>query len=514
MTEPLFEVVPYSHQSLIKLLTAGARTAPESWERRIHGVYFKEYFGFLETKTVVAENNYVDQHFLDDYTAYYVGCFHGYERMCRRLHFFNIKFSPEEFTELIEKRRGKLSEEKLQKAYLGFVVVKPLPTTLLGRTCLKTYAGTERHYPITKTYKANLFGISLSIDTIAFQEQDTVTAACATSALWSALHCTGETFHHEIPSPHEITSAAKRGSGSLSRIFPNKGLTFPEMAQAVRAVGLEPLVLGGGKDQYTLSSTLYAYLNAKIPVVLGLELFENGGKSVGWHAITITGFRLPDSRPRSSSASVFKLRADRINKIYAHDDQVGPFARMSFMKGKKKGQPQFYLSTSYGGVGTHYAVGENMLVPLDNNIRIPFATISDTVIRFDQLLRDWANLTPSAKKLGNLEWDILLSSVNDFKSDIFSSSATTPSVRKNILFRNLPKFVWRAKARIGKKLVLELVFDSTDIEQGRLLLSIVEFDQSVSAGIRELAAFIFSDSQFAARMAELRTGPIFEHFRP
>jgi hypothetical protein len=144
MSKPAFEVVPYSHQELMKLLTVGARTAPESLERRIHGVYFNEYFEHLATKTVLAENNYVDQHFLDDFAAYYVSCFQPYERMCRRLHFFNIKFSESEFSELVEKRSGKLTQEKLQSAYLGFVVVKPLPATLIGRTCLKTYEGAKK----------------------------------------------------------------------------------------------------------------------------------------------------------------------------------------------------------------------------------------------------------------------------------------------------------------------------------------------------------------------------------
>ena len=32
-----------------------------------------------------------------------------------------------------------MSTETLQKNYLGFIVVKPLPSTVVGRTCLKTY---------------------------------------------------------------------------------------------------------------------------------------------------------------------------------------------------------------------------------------------------------------------------------------------------------------------------------------------------------------------------------------
>jgi len=511
--EPPFEVEAYSHQALMKLLTKGARTAPDSLERRIHGVYFKEYFEYLGARTVVVENRYVDQNFLDDYAAYYVGCFHEYERFCRRLHFFNVEFDDASFSKLIEGSEGKVTKEILQKSYLGFVVVKPLPTTLIGRTCLKTYGGSERYYPITQTYTANLFGIPLSIDTIAFQEQDKVTAACATSALWSALHCTGKTFHHVIPSPHEITSTAKKGS--VSRVFPHKdGLTFPEMAHVVRAVGLEPFVIGGAQDRTMLGSTLYAYLSAKIPVVLGLLVFDKAGKKIDRHAVTVTGFHLADSRTTRSRKREFRLKSDRIDKIYAHDDQVGPFARMAFMKGGLKKPTPFWLTTSYGGVETHYVIGEHMLIPVDRNIRIPFSTISDAILQFDHVLKDWARETPSAKHLADFEWDIFLSSVNDFKSDVFASFMGDPNRRQEILTSNLPKFLWRAKASIGDRAVLELVFDSTDIEQGRLLLSVVERDGDVAKEIRGLSEYIMSDPEAVTRANELRTGPIFEHFGP
>lgn len=508
-----FEVEAYTHQALMKLLTRGARTAPESLELRIHGVYFKEYFEHLKARTVVVENRYVDQNFLDDYAAYYVGCFRAYERFCRRLHFFNIEFDTADFSKLIDGGTESLSEEILQKSYLGFVVVKPLPTTLIGRTCLKTYGGAGRHYPITKTYAANLFGIPLLIDTIAFQEQDKVTAACATSALWSALHCTGKTFHHVIPSPHEITSTAKKGS--VSRVFPHKeGLTFPEMAHVVRSVGLEPLVIGGAKDRVLLSSTLYAYLSAKIPVVLGLQVFNKAGRQIDRHAVTVTGFHLADSRIGGSKKRSFRLKSDRIDKIYAHDDQVGPFARMEFMRGGQKKPTPFWLTTSYGGVGTHYVVGEHMLIPVDKNIRIPFSTISDAILQFDRVLKDWAQDTPSAKQLSDFEWDIFLSSVNDFKTDVFASFEGDSNRRQEILTTNLPKFLWRAKANIGKNTVLELVFDSTDIEQGQLLLSVIERDGEIAKEIRGLSDYFMSDSEGITRTHELRTGPIFEHFSP
>lgn len=510
MSDQHFKVVPYSHQSLMKLLTADANTAPESLENRIHGVYFKEYFEYLGTKTIVAENQYVDQHFLEDFAAYYVNCFQQYKSICRRLHFFSTSFSEADFRNLINNETSgarNLSKKTLQKSYLGFVVVKPLPSTLIGRTCLKTYLGKNRHYPITKTYNANLFGIPLSVESIAFQEQDTVTAACATSALWSAFHCTGKTFHHFIPSPNVITAEAKKGSLSFKRVFPNAGLTVAEMAQAIRAVGLEPLVFGGAENPDLLSSTIYGYLNAKIPVILSLEIFENSGKSVGWHGITVTGYRLGRKRTQTDGDKHIRLMSDRIDKIYAHDDQVGPFSRLELLRGFKEKVP-FCLSSSYGGVGTHYAIPDLMLVPVDKNIRIPFGTISNSITEFDFMLKGI-----NSSELTKIEWNIFLSSINDLKTEIFNSKRNSIINRNSILVGNLPKFVWRARASVSNKPVFELLFDSTDIEQGKLLLSCIEYSANISQEIRSYSKLLLCNSQIENLLRGSTLHSIFEYFK-
>src|SRR5262249_17736969 len=98
----------------------------------------------------------------------------------------------------------------------------PLPRTIVGRTCLKTYPhDSRRDFPITRDYEANLFGMPLRVESLAFQEQDSVAAACATSALWSAFHGTGKQFQHPIPSPVEISKAATAHLPLDTRTFPN-----------------------------------------------------------------------------------------------------------------------------------------------------------------------------------------------------------------------------------------------------------------------------------------------------
>jgi hypothetical protein len=505
------EVYPYTHQRLMRVLTRKARTSAQTMAVRIHGIYFRDYFSALQAKTMVVENHYVDQHYLDDFAGYYVGCFNEYGRTCARIHFFSLGFAATEFEALLRGKSRKLTQDSVKNAYIGFVVVKPLPTTIIGRTCLRTYEGKGREFPITRDYRASLFGISLKVKSIAFQEQDTVAAACATSALWSAFHCTGEVFHHYIPSPVEITTAAKVGSIELTKALPSKGLTYPELAQGVRSVGLEPLIVGGGSNRHVLSSTVYAYLKGKVPVVLGINLVTKTGHLVGKHAITITGFRLSPGPKRSGTGGGISLRADRMTRIYAHDDQVGPFARMLFKTEKSKGKTIFYLTTSFGGVGTHVAIAENMVIPLDKSIRIPYQTIYDSVREFDELLEKMKALAPSPPAFDRLEWDIYLSMINDYKGEILGRKGLDDSIRRNILVKNLPKFLWIAKASVRGKPAFDLVFDSTDIEQGKLLLMVVESDVVVCTWMRTVAKSLMSSNRLKRAIKEARFGPILEY---
>ncbi len=85
----------------------------------------------------------------------------------------NGGISPSDHT-LLGRAGGSLRQKDLQDGYLGFIVVKPLPRTIIGRTCLKTYdsKGGTRHFPIVRRYPVHLFGIPLRVETLAFQEQD------------------------------------------------------------------------------------------------------------------------------------------------------------------------------------------------------------------------------------------------------------------------------------------------------------------------------------------------------
>ena len=107
-----------------------------------------------------------------------------------------------------------------------------------------------------EVYEANLIGIQLQVNTLAFQEQDKTIAACATSALWTIFHGTGMLFQHRIPSPVEITRVAT-DRFPRERSFPSDGLDLLQAVDAVRSIGLEPTNLDIS-DPYVFKSTVYA----------------------------------------------------------------------------------------------------------------------------------------------------------------------------------------------------------------------------------------------------------------
>jgi hypothetical protein len=182
--------------------------------------YLYNYLTHLKCSTIVTEAPYVDRDFLDDYCSYYVRCFRDYSRFCKRVHFFS-RFDVGAFESYLDGRSdAKSLLKKLKNKYLGYVVAKPLPSAIIGRTVLRLWEDTvtecndelgKRSIRCVRSYTPNLAGLDLKVRGLAFQEQDRVLAACATSALWSAFHRTAEAFDHPIPSLYEITVGSSTG---------------------------------------------------------------------------------------------------------------------------------------------------------------------------------------------------------------------------------------------------------------------------------------------------------------
>lgn len=485
-----YSVSKYSIAKLLQLLSVKSKASLPHIKNKNHSRYFREYFAKIGAKTILIENDYFDRAFLEDFAGYYVRCFNPYKRLCARFHFFDIDFKKSDFDKLLKNQRTGLTKKRLQNAYLGFIVIKPLPKTIIGRTCLQTYPlENRREFPIVRECDVHLFGLELSVRSLPFQEQDQVAAACATSALWSVFQGTGKLFQHQIPSPVEITNLANTYYDHESRSLPSEGLTPAQMAHAVRCLSLEPYMVRTNQ-YYTIKSTIYAFLQSKIPLIMVIDLFDadynnSRFKYLATHAVAVAGYSLGHRSLTPIGKTNFRLRASKIDKIYAHDDQVGPFARMEF-DGKlvtvKPDKPKIVresLSISLESNKSGHvirAVPTILLVPIYHKIRITFGRINDSVIRFDSLI-ERLRVSGQMPLVQRLEWDIYLTTVCDFKNEIISSKTISGNYKQKVLLEGMPRFIWRATAYgLGGKRIVDLLFDATDVEQGTFFIRAIEYD--------------------------------------
>lgn len=207
-------------------------------------------------------------------------------------------------------------------------------------------------------------------------------------------------------------------------------------------------------------------------------------QEMGKHAVAVTGYSIETQSKPIPDEDGFCLKSERIKKLYVHDDQIGPFARMEFEEneiswegsdGKRKNG--VCLSTSWGSdmrpqqSGSAKANPEVLLVPLYHKIRIEFKTIHDITRNFDALIELLRNRKVLELET-SLEWDIFISTVNKLKKEIFNSAIlTNKEYRTELLLGAFPRFLWRAIGRKDDKPVIEFIFDATDIEQGSVFCS-------------------------------------------
>jgi len=413
---------------------------------------------------MLIEDPYTDRDFLDDYTAYYATCYTSFERRCKRAHFFKRSITDSELRALITAPLSEDDKEALNDDYLGFVVARPLPETVIGRTVLKTRSGGGRSYPTVRRYEVNLFGIELGVEGLAFQEQDTVLAACATVALWSAFHKTGDLFRTTTPTPAVITRAATQ-TVHFGRPIPSHGLRVEELCSAIRHVGLDPEVVDLTRtEDVPLVSLLYGYLRMGLPVILVVDI-----RGRGWHAITLNGYSCnstPWPGPEVVGSDVVPMMGLRIDEFYGHDDQIGPHAPLVVERSLLVPEVRFRsLWTDVRKENIVFPVA--VVVPVYNKIRLTFLDLQKWIAPLDVVL---SGIGPGGRRV---EWDVHLILSNEFKGELRSDSQLDREIRENLLLTHQPRFWWRAVMRLDGLALCELLFDATGIARSFPLSAIV-----------------------------------------
>lgn len=451
--------------------------------------FIADYLHVQGCQTMLIEEDYTERDYLDDYATYFAKCHQGYRRKCRRLHFFRCTFTQVEYDGFLEgtlpdfASRLRAGEGTEAQAYLGFLVLKPLPRTFVGRTCLLPYPrlpkpgggapSTEtRHYPSVHEEIAHLGGMALSVLTLPYQEQDSVVSACATTALWCSLSQTGSLFRHTKPTPAQITRVATEHGQIQGRVLPNRGLELGQMCRAILTMGLEVESRKGSLVE-DVRGLIYGYLAFGLPVVLGLE--ESGSNPPRRHAVTVCGYSLDgDSRVLPTLADyALPLTSDRITALYVHDDQNGPFTRLDLLGVNR-------LKRRYGARRPDYDLFA-VVVPLYHKIRVRYETAVTAAAYV-------AAVIGSAPDTGSLVWNVRLELGTNVAAFAGSSTGLAPDVRARLLQAPWPRFVWLASAEAGGRKILDVVIDATDLETAFIVNRLIFWDTSVATRMKSLLA--------------------------
>lgn len=300
------------------------------------------------------EAPYVDRHFIEEYTGYYANTLRPPPQKTVRLHFFSTVVDESRFRGWLRRVQSEGAEtvqREIEAEYLGFSVIRPLAFAPIGRTVLRTYGARESRCfePARTGHRVHLAGLELLLEGLPFQQQDQAVGACATTAIWSALARVMRADGNRPTTPLAITTAATRHLLS-ARPFPAvAGLDLNQMLAAIRAFGYSPDVTKGATAAH-YQMLLKCYVASGIPVILTLRQEETGEV----HAVSVVGYRESDDEEEAQPISIGEhggkqLNATGITRLYAHDDRLGPYARMSWLKSDEDGTPRLRFTPGASG---------------------------------------------------------------------------------------------------------------------------------------------------------------------
>lgn len=433
----------------------------------------------FKASMMLIEPNYISEAYTGDFLSHYSRKFKIYPKFTTRIHFFDCSSSEEDIFGYLADLEETDEAKNFWKGYIGYTVIKPITSSCFGATLFRAYDSKSvplRSYNVAINEIVHLLGRTVHIKGLGFQQQDVAVGACATNALWCAFHKTSRMFGTDLPSPHNIT---KSSSAEVSYIdeFDNAelGLTAGHISQAIRSLGMRLNRIHSeadlvGIDHSTLRKFVYAYCKTGIPVLLGYQQ----GKSIianEFHLVAVCGYRLEDDTPKSNPKNGFLDYSERICRLYAHDDLIGPYSKITF--GKKKSAvflPESIKSTlqkvpkEVDVLATHYIGGKSeydgcvpnlLVVPLHETITVDLNEVRDSIKNFHSFFVRMGNWFMS-----NPEWEIYLQSGIDYK-DSFRGTPKSETVSK-ILSSSYPLYVWVGRLTLGGTHVLDIIYDATD----------------------------------------------------
>jgi len=471
-------IVHYSLENLVEPCVNKWNTKESIIDKR-HFRFFDTYLKHEDCQGILIEDNYISKDYIDNYQFYYSLCFDDYPKKCKRLHFLSKKFTPEELSK-ISIGDTALSEEFMD-SYLGFTVIRPISHKVFGITILKPYADIPKEALWGKrAYNVHVLGLEFEIQSLAFQEQDGALSACATAAIWSILSKTNSLNYTLLKTPNQITKDAAIVANKGGRLFPNKGLVIEQICTSIYKAGLDTeLVKGTEKDDirykaliereenlcdqnlpeyiqeynskdYVSAEQLQTVVNAYSKLGIPILAVIQPEKDRELHAVTILGHK----EKEVNIEDVNLLHHESITRVYAHDDQWGPFTKLNISDQKNYGIDTIWTESSGG-----HSKLLSIIIPVNRKVRINHDDIREVLIGIHIVLPELIN--PEGKYKNTYDYFVINS--NDYKSAIRIDPTVSEDQKVTLIYDSLPRYIWVISAFMDDEKIVDLIFDATDV---------------------------------------------------
>lgn len=428
----------------------------------------------LGAVTAVVERGYIDVDYSASYYLQRGRAFSPSERATIRLHFFGAPVSIRSL-----KRPTIRSVGRLQRSYLGSVVVRPGTPTTIGRTFLPppdSIAGFPAFFPTREQRVSYLAGTPLAIENCPYVSQDQRVMACATAALWMSSTPLASKLRG-IPefSTAEITSLALNLLRPYTPTLGGRGLSIEEMDHAFVSMGYDPKAYQYPDPEHFIREAHIA-IDSGIPPVVAVYLppqarFPEGGM----HAQTLVGFTRATSPQRTYRILPRVYGADEyIHRFVIHDDQCGMYQEAAVTdlspQEKKKYGARFRTKIELDVEGqpvTGLCVA--LFVPFPTRVMAPGSLVMGGAAALFDFWRGNKWLQNS-----DLVLRVFLARSNQLKQQLLGRNDVRPDVRAACRALPMPRYVWFAEAGyLGQwnaanggplPLAASVIFDSTSTD--------------------------------------------------
>lgn len=503
---------------------------------------------FNLTKTILVEDRFDSSPYSKDYFHYYASITEPPEKLTRRIHFFKEAFDENDFWDpIVSKSDNKLLDDH----YLGYLIVKPIVNTFVGCTFFYPKFLLEDcknvFLPGIGEFKISLFGKSINLTGLPFQEQDGDISVCATNALWSSFYKLNQIFESvPIPSPTEIQFAAGPFRDGSRTIPSSQGLTIGQVSNAISYFGLTSELrewnlletsnsnnsIHKNKD---LKQFIYAYLKMGIPILLGFKQFQSEKESKEYfsdqpgyvflnnvedvestiqkdtsvnynnklgneqlHLVTVVGFETFTAENFSTGNHPenddYLSNSDHISALICHNDTLGPYSRLVFSASN-----EYLLEIEYPGMDPVEATTQNVLVPIVEEIKITFENISritrhlDVVVKNEAL--DFPDHTFQLKNPDDLVWEIFLNKTSSYKEEIASFDGLSDIQKIGVLEFSMPKYIWvsRLMNKTNGRILLEIIYNATESPSAFFCFHVFYFNENFKEYFLDRLAIMVKD---------------------